>query len=111
MSKLFLTIAAAFAEAERDRIRERVGQVKADQKARGRYLGGSVQFGYRLGDDGELVAREPEQEAIREMVALKAQGRSLRAIAAELQAKGHKISHAAVQGALKARLAASTTYG
>jgi hypothetical protein len=31
---------AAFAEAERDRIRERIGQVKADQKARGRYLGG-----------------------------------------------------------------------
>jgi putative DNA-invertase from lambdoid prophage Rac len=31
LSKLFLTIAAAFAEAERDRIRERVSQVKADQ--------------------------------------------------------------------------------
>jgi putative DNA-invertase from lambdoid prophage Rac len=55
ISKLFLTIAAAFAEAERDRIRERIGQVKADQRARGRYLGGSVPFGYRLGDDGELA--------------------------------------------------------
>ena len=32
----------AFAEAERDRIRERIGQVKADQKARGLYLGGDV---------------------------------------------------------------------
>ena len=31
ISKLFLTIAAAFAEAERDRIRERISQVKADQ--------------------------------------------------------------------------------
>lgn len=30
LSKLFLTIAAAFAEAERDRIRERIGQVKRD---------------------------------------------------------------------------------
>lgn len=37
LSKLFLTIAAAFAEAERDRIRERIGQVKANQKARGRF--------------------------------------------------------------------------
>ena len=55
LSKLFLTIAAAFAEAERDRIRERIGQVKADQKARGRFLGGAVPFGYRLGDDGALV--------------------------------------------------------
>ena len=45
LSKLFLTIAAAFAEAERDRIRERIGQVKADQKARGRYLGGKIRSG------------------------------------------------------------------
>jgi putative DNA-invertase from lambdoid prophage Rac len=51
LSKLFLTIAAAFAEAERDRIRERIGQVKADQKARGRYLGGKVPFGFRRGFD------------------------------------------------------------
>ena len=29
-----MTIAAAFAEAERERIRERIGQVNADQKAR-----------------------------------------------------------------------------
>jgi putative DNA-invertase from lambdoid prophage Rac len=36
LSKLFLTIAAAFAEAERDRIRKRIGQSKADQKVRGR---------------------------------------------------------------------------
>src|SRR6202046_554231 len=55
LSKLFLTIAAAFAEAERDRIRERIGQVKADQKARGRYLGGIVPFGYRCGENGELT--------------------------------------------------------
>jgi putative DNA-invertase from lambdoid prophage Rac len=29
---------AAVAEAERDRIRERIADVKRDQKARGRYL-------------------------------------------------------------------------
>src|SRR5271156_3162159 len=56
ISKLLLTIAAAFAEAERDLIRERIGQVKADQKSRGRFLGGTVPSGYRLGDDDdELV--------------------------------------------------------
>jgi putative DNA-invertase from lambdoid prophage Rac len=106
LSKLFLTIAAAFAEAERDRIRERISQVKADQKARGRFLGGSIQFGYRLGEGGALVPYEPEQGAIREMVAMKAQRLSLRAIAAEMQAKGFQISHVGVQGALKARQAA-----
>ena len=87
ISKLFLTIAAAFAEAERDRIRERIGQVKADQKARGRYLAGKVPFGFRRGDDGELVPHEAEQEAIREMVALRAQRKALRAIADAMRAK------------------------
>jgi putative DNA-invertase from lambdoid prophage Rac len=88
LSKLFLTIAAAFAEAERDRIRERIGQVKADQKARGRYLGGRVPFGFRRGDDGELVLHEAEQEAIREIALLRTQGMPLRAIATALHAKG-----------------------
>ena len=103
MSKLFLTIAAAFAEAERDRIRERIGQVKADQKARGRYLGGTVPFGFRRGDAGELVPVDAEQEAIREMVALRGQGRALRAIADVMRAKGVRISHEGVRAALEAQ--------
>src|SRR5277367_629211 len=81
ISKLFLTIAAAFAEAERDRIRERIGQAKADQKSRGRYLGATRPFGFRRGDSGELVPVSAEQAAIREMVVLRGQGRALRAIA------------------------------
>jgi DNA invertase Pin-like site-specific DNA recombinase len=88
LSKPFLTIAAAFTEAERDHIRERIGQVKAAQKARGRYLGGKVPFGFRRGESGELVPDKAEQEAIREIVALRAQGKPLRAIADVMQAKG-----------------------
>ena len=107
LSKLFLTIAAAFAEAERDRIRERIGQVKADQKARGRYLGGRVPFGFRRGDNGELALHEAEQEAILEMIALRAQGRPLRAIAETMQANGHRISHEGVASVLRAALAAA----
>jgi hypothetical protein len=53
--------------------------VKADQKARGRYLGGTVPFGFRLGENGELVEHEAQQEAIREMSGLKVvQGKALR---------------------------------
>jgi hypothetical protein len=40
-------------------------------------------------------------EAIREMVALRAQGKALRAIAAA-QARGHQISHEGVAGVLRA---------
>lgn len=101
LSKLFLTIAAAFAEAERDRIRERVAQVKADQKSRGRYLGGKVPFGYRAGADGQLIEHEGEQAAIREMIALRAEGKALRAIAATLKAKGFMISHEGVAGIIR----------
>ena len=102
LSKLFLTIAAAFAEADRDRIRERIGQVKADQKARGRYLGGIVPFGYGRGEHGQLAPHKGEQAAIRDMVALRAQGKALRAIAEAMQAKGFKISHEGVKGVLAA---------
>jgi DNA invertase Pin-like site-specific DNA recombinase len=40
VSKLVFTILSAVAEAERDRSRERVTEVKRDQRQRGRYLGG-----------------------------------------------------------------------
>ena len=81
-----------------------MSQTKADQKARWRFLGGTVPFGYRL-VDGELVQDEAQQEAIREMVALRGQRRWLRAIAAEMQAKGHKISHEGVARILAGRRA------
>jgi putative DNA-invertase from lambdoid prophage Rac len=106
LSKLFLTIAAAFAEAERDRIRERIGQVKADQKARGRYLGGTVPFGYRRGESGELIPHEDEQQAIRDMGALWVEGRPLRAIADAMRAKGISISHEGVANVLRGSIQA-----
>jgi putative DNA-invertase from lambdoid prophage Rac len=101
LSKLFLTIAAAFAEAERDRIRERIGQVKADQKARGRYLGGTVPFGYRRGQSGELVRHAAEQQAISEIGALWVEGKPLRAIADAMRAKEISISHEGVANVLR----------
>ena len=39
VSKLVFTILSAVAEAERDRTRERITEVKRDQRSRGRYLG------------------------------------------------------------------------
>ena len=56
--------------------------MKADQKARGRFLGGKRPFGFRRGADGELIPNEAEQAAIADMLEMHAQVSSLRAIAA-----------------------------
>ena len=101
LSKLFLTIAAAFAEAERDRIRERITQVKQDQKARGRYLGGALPFGYCLGVDGALVADPAEQAGIALIRGLSRQGVSLREISKALGERGLSLSHQGVANVLR----------
>jgi putative DNA-invertase from lambdoid prophage Rac len=100
LSKLFLTIAAVFADAERDRVWERVTETKRDQRQRGRFLGGVAPFGFKVGEGGELVPVPAQQEALRRAHELHEQGASLRAIAAELAAQGHRISHVSVKAAL-----------
>ena len=101
IAKLVFTILSAVAEAERDRIRERIADVKRDQRARGRYLGGTVPFGYQIGEGGELVEIPEQQEAIRTMNALRAGGMSLRAIVAAIESRhGIRISHAGVDKVL-----------
>ncbi len=93
----FMKIAAAIAEFERDRIAERQRDVKADMRARGRYLGGKVPFGYRV-QDGALVPIPEQQEAIQTMLELRAMGLSLREIARQVE-WDHQfhLSHVAVQ--------------
>lgn len=93
ISKLVFTILSAVAEAERDRIRERVTQVKQDQRRRNRYLGGIVPFGFRVGDEGALVPHEAEQALIADARTMRANRATLRAIRTELEAKhGRKLS-------------------
>jgi hypothetical protein len=56
----------------------------------------------RRGEHGELAPHKAEQAAIRQMAALRAQGKALRAIAEAIQAKGFKITHEGVKGVLAA---------
>ena len=102
LSKLFLTIVAAFAEAERDRIRSRVSDVKSDQKARGRFLGGKrPPFGWQVvPGGGGLAPFAKEQTALRAAFVMRRQGTSLRAIADRLTATGTPISHQGLKDAL-----------
>ena len=93
LSNLVFTILSAVAEAERDRIRERVSQVKRDQRQRNRYLGGIVPFGFWVGENGTLVPDTTEQALIAHACRLRADGATLRAIKAVLQAQhGRKLS-------------------
>jgi DNA invertase Pin-like site-specific DNA recombinase len=107
VSKLVFTIRSAVAEAERDRIRERVSDMKADQRSRGRYLGGIVPFGWRAvpdesGKGKNLVAVPEQQKAIRRMVALRKRELSLRAIQAKLVDEGFpRINHDTIATALR----------
>jgi putative DNA-invertase from lambdoid prophage Rac len=97
ISKLVFTILSAVAEAERDRIRERIRDVKADQRRRQRYLGGIVPFGWSVGSDGELVEVPERQAAIKRAQKLRAKGLSLRAISAALAKSGVRLSHEGVK--------------
>ena len=84
------------------RLAEAIRQRKKDGKARGRYTGGTVPFGFERSDDGKLSKDKAKQLAIALMVEMKADGKSLRGIAAAVAAQGFKITHAGVAGILKA---------
>jgi DNA invertase Pin-like site-specific DNA recombinase len=61
VSKLVFTILSAVAEAERDRTRERVAEVKRDQRRRGRHLGGKVPWGGRSAMRGPNARRPTDR--------------------------------------------------
>jgi DNA invertase Pin-like site-specific DNA recombinase len=98
-----------FAQVERERIAERVREALAEKRARGERTGGGMPFGFALAADGahridketgrprcasgcagclNLVPLESEQAVIRRAREL-AEGRSQRAVAAELAREGH----------------------
>ena len=99
---MVFTIMSAVAQFERERIAERIADMKADQKSRGRYLGGAVPFGYRVGNDGKHL--EPvlkEQAAIKRINRLHREGKSLRAISLDMKKRGHAVSHEGVKRVLE----------
>jgi putative DNA-invertase from lambdoid prophage Rac len=102
VSKLVFTILSAVAEAERDRIRERIRDVKADQRKRQRYLGGIVPFGWRIGEDGALVEVPEQQRAIQRIIELRRAGLSLRSISTAIRKEGIRLSHEGVKNVLTA---------
>jgi len=108
ISSLIFTVLAAVADFERGRIAERISETKRHLRDRDRFLGGTRPFGYRTRQTREHGKRvkvlEPvkaEQRAITIMRSLRREGRSLRVIASDMQAKGFRLSHVAVQRILQ----------
>jgi site-specific DNA recombinase len=106
MGRMFLTMAAGFAELERNLIRERTATALAHKKSKGEYVG-EVPFGSDLADDGRMLVENPtEQDAINLMRGLRSNGLSYRAIAAELDKtgirpkKGNRWIHTSVKSIL-----------
>lgn len=96
VARLVFTILAAVAEAERERITERILEVKHRQREEGQFIGGRVPFGWTLTGSG-LVKDPIQQKALARMRTLKKAGLSLRDIAAAIQKDFDiRISHAGV---------------
>jgi DNA invertase Pin-like site-specific DNA recombinase len=80
-----------FAQLERAMIAQRTAAALAVKKARGEKLGGSLPLGCGVDAAGRLVDGDAaEREALDIIRALRADGMSIRAIAAELNARGVK---------------------
>ena len=86
--KMVFRLMAVLAEFERDQVYERTIAALAHKKSKGERVG-KIPFGFNLAADGVMLLENPDElravELIRE---LKAEGYSLRAIAAELDSAG-----------------------
>jgi len=96
-----LTAARLFARLERRRSVERIKNVKQNQRSKGRYLGGSRPFGFMIHSNGRLIENPLEQKALKKILQLRTQGKSLRAIAIEVSTPVAPISFKTVQRILQ----------
>ena len=86
--KMVFRMMAVLAEFERDLISERTKEALSYKKSKGERIG-QIPFGKRLGSNGITLEDSPaEQEAIAIVRQLRAEGLSIRKIAAEMNARG-----------------------
>lgn len=77
------------AQDMREAMRKRTSDTLRQMQITGRYTGGPVPYGYRLGADGGRLEVDPaEQAALSAIRELRAAGLSLRKVAAALEARG-----------------------
>jgi site-specific DNA recombinase len=85
--RLVITIMGAVSQWEREAIGERTRDALWHKRSQGRRVG-NIAFGFRLGSDGEHLEPDPaEQSAMAEIRRLRAEGLTLRGIAASLNGR------------------------
>jgi len=109
ISELIMTVLAAVAQFERGLISERIKDAKRNLRRQGRHQGGVRPFGWRFGTANgtrrarELIPDPEEQAALADIIAMRAQGRSLMAIRDAMRARGFQISHQLVANTIARR--------
>jgi DNA invertase Pin-like site-specific DNA recombinase len=89
MGRFFLTVIAGAAELERGMVGERTAAAMAHKRAKHEYCGGEAPYGYvRAADGVNLVPCPSEQVILSAARDLRDEGRSLRAVGAELARRG-----------------------
>ena len=86
--KMVFRMLAVLAEFERDLVSERTIMALSHIRAQGRKTGGDCPFGFDADEEGNLFENKEEQDVIRRIHSLRADGLSLRKIADELNARG-----------------------
>jgi len=97
----FGKLTQVFSALEKRKSAERIKVVKQRQRKEGRYLGGSRPFGFMIHDNGRLIENPMEQRVLKQIVRLKQQGKSLRAISCEISTPVMPISFKTVQRLLQ----------
>ena len=97
----FTDVLKIFHSLERRRSTERIKTVKQSQRKQGRFLGGSRPFGYMIHSNGRLIENPMEQRVLKKILEMKKQGKSLRAISAEVSTPIMPVSFKTVQRLIK----------
>ena len=101
MAPQFNEVLKIFHSLEKRRSTERIKTVKQSQRKQGRFLGGSRPFGYMIHSNGRLIENPMEQRVLKKILDMKKQGKSLRAISAEVSTPMMPVSFKTVQRLLQ----------
>ena len=87
--RLVLNVMGSVSQWEREAGGERTAEVLADMRARGLRISRHAPYGFRGDGNGGWIADHHERAAVRLMLQWRADGLSLRVIAARLERRGH----------------------